>query len=96
MRFPNPLGKEDLDWMGRIIGDFPDAIGGMDGLSWGTDVSGRAQGYQFGLVVRFRDAAAAEAYQVHPRHQDLVQWIRARGGQVLAFDFPTPEHAGPR
>lgn len=88
MRFPEPLSEGDLAWMDKVIGAFPAAIGGMESLAWGTDVSGRAQGYQFGLVVRFRDAAAAQAYQGHPRHQELVQWIRERGGQVLAFDFP--------
>lgn len=90
MRFPHTLAADELAWMNRVIRTWPEVIGGMESLAWGTDVSGRAQGFQFGIVVRFRDEAAAQGYQVHARHQELVHWIRDRAGEVLAFDFPIP------
>lgn len=90
MRFPETLTPDELAWMDQLIRTWPEAMVGLESLAWGTDVSGRAQGCQFGLVVRFRDEAAAAAYQGHPRHQELVHWIRAHAGEVLAFDFPWP------
>ncbi len=96
MRFPHTLTPGDLAAMDDVIRAWPQAIGGIESLAWGTDVSGRAQGCQFGIVVRFRDEAAAQAYQDHPRHQALVHWIREHAGEVQAFDFPILDREPPR
>ncbi len=90
MRFPHTLATGELAFVDQLIRTWPETIGGIESVAWGTDVSGRAQGFQFGIVARFHSEAAAEAYQVHPRHQELVRWIRDRDGEVLAFDFPIP------
>ena len=63
-------------------------ISGILNLTCGEDFSGRAQGYTHGLVVRFTDRAALDAYGPHPAHRrvvdDLIAPIRA---EILAFDF---------
>jgi antibiotic biosynthesis monooxygenase (ABM) superfamily enzyme len=41
----------------------------------GKNVSPRGQGYVIGGVMKFPDAAALEAYNVHPVHQALLQWL---------------------
>lgn len=88
IKFPHELGTEDLAFISAVVGSWPGEIQGLDSVNWGTDVSGRSQGYQLALVLRFSTAEAAHGYQPHPRHQDLVRWIRAHDGEVLAFDFP--------
>ncbi len=57
-------------------------------LSVGENFSARAQGYQCGLVVRFKDRAALDAYGPHPAHQDVVEnLINPIREDVLALDF---------
>ncbi len=47
-------------------------IPGIVDLSCGENFCIRSQGFQCGLVVRFQDRAALEAYGPHPAHQDVV------------------------
>ena len=48
-------------------------IPGIVDLSCGANFSERAKGYTHGLVVRFTDRAALEAYGPHTEHQRVVQ-----------------------
>ena len=65
-----------------------DKIPGIVSLSCGENFCDRAQGYTHGLVVRFVDKAALEAYQPHPAHQEVVeQLIKPIKLQVLAMDY---------
>ena len=41
----------------------------------GRNVSPRGQGYVIGGVMKFADAAALEAYNIHPAHQALLKWL---------------------
>ena len=44
--------------------------------SWvGRNESPRGAGYELGGVMKFADAAACEAYGVHPAHQKLLSWL---------------------
>jgi hypothetical protein len=63
-------------------------IPGIVDLSCGTNFSDRAKGYTHGLVVRFADRAALEAYGPHPEHQRVVQnFITPIRADVLALDY---------
>ena len=63
-------------------------VPGILDLACGADFSDRAQGYTHGLVVRFPDRAALDAYGPHPAHQTVVQTqIKPIVADVLAFDF---------
>src|SRR5262249_46284128 len=57
-------------------------------LSCGANFSSSAKGYTLGLVGRFKDRAALEAYLAHPEHQrvvhSLINPIRA---DLLIFDY---------
>ena len=65
-----------------------DSVPGILALACGVDFSGRAQGYTHGLVVRFPDRAALDAYGPHPAHQAVVETqIKPIVSDVLAFDF---------
>jgi hypothetical protein len=63
-------------------------IPGIVDLTCGTNFSDRAKGYTHGLVVRFKDQAALEAYGPHPEHQRVVQnFITPIRAEILALDY---------
>ena len=63
-------------------------VPGIVDLVCGTNFCDRAQGYTHGLVVRFTDRAALDAYGPHPAHQEVVQnLILPIRETTLAFDF---------
>lgn len=70
-------------------------VPGMTGFEAGADVSpeGLARGYTHAFVVTFADAAARDAYLVHPDHQKAGARLvaAAEGGidGVLVVDFET-------
>lgn len=43
--------------------------------SYSANTSPRSQGFTHGGVMKFRDAAALQAYFIHPVHQELVDWL---------------------
>ncbi len=53
----------------------------------GRNVSPRGQGFVIGGVMKFADAAALEAYNIHPAHQALLKWLVPLIDAV-EFDFP--------
>ena len=63
-------------------------IPGIVDLSCGLNFSDRNKGYQTGLIVRFQDREALEAYGPHPEHQNVVQnMIAPIRSEVLAVDY---------
>ncbi len=65
-----------------------DKIPGILDFSCGENFSERAKGFTHGLVLRFADRAALEAYFPHPEHQRVVQkYINPIRAETLVFDF---------
>ncbi|MEA5519025.1 MAG: Dabb family protein [Limnoraphis robusta] len=63
-------------------------IPGIIDLSCGENFSERSQGFQHGLVVKFTDKSALEAYTPHPDHQAVVQnLIKPILADILAVDY---------
>lgn len=63
-------------------------IPGIVDLSCGANFSERAKAFTHGLVVRFPDRAALEAYGPHPEHQRVVRnFINPIRADVLALDY---------
>jgi hypothetical protein len=63
-------------------------IPGIVDLSCGTNFCDRSKGYTHGLVVRFTDRAALDAYGPHPEHQRVVQnLIKPLAADILALDY---------
>jgi hypothetical protein len=75
----------------------PERIPGITGFSGGADISkeGLTKGFTHGFSMTFTDAAARDAYLVHPEHQRVVKQLSPllEGGieGVLAFDFSDGE-----
>lgn len=63
-------------------------IPGILDLMCGANFTDRGKDFTHGLVVRFTDKAALEAYGPHPEHQRVVQnFINPIRADILAFDF---------
>jgi len=60
------------DRMVAELGALKEKIDGIVDLTVGHNFSARNQGYEIGLVVRFRDRDALEAYLPHPEHRGCV------------------------
>jgi hypothetical protein len=64
-------------------------IDGVDDLHVGADVVRSARSYDTGLLIRFRDRAALEAYQTNPRHVPVSQHGASLSAHIVAVDFLT-------
>ena len=53
----------------------------------GKNVSPRGQDFVIGGVMKFADAAALEAYNIHPAHQALLKWLVPLI-DAIEVDFP--------
>ena len=65
----------------------PAQIPGILHLACGEDFSGRSQGYQVGLVVRFESREALANYGPHPAHETFIATFRPLWESVMALDF---------
>lgn len=57
------------------ISAFAGTIDGLEAVTVGNNESPNCGGFAFGGIMRFTDAAAYQAYAVHPAHQDLLSWL---------------------
>ena len=66
---------EMKDRAAREIRALQGQIPGLVETSYNANISPRSQGFTHGGVMKFRDKAALDAYNTHPVHQKLVQWL---------------------
>ena len=62
----------------RAITEIRNLQGQIPGLleTWvGVNISPRSQGYELGGVMKFADRTTLKAYEGHPVHQNLLQWL---------------------
>jgi hypothetical protein len=83
--------KKDLDTAARAqhrerLRALKDIDGIID-LRVGEDVVRSPRSYDTGLVIAFRDRAALDAYQTHPRHLAVAEFGPANCESVVAVDF---------
>jgi hypothetical protein len=62
-------------------------IGGLLDLTVGADIVGSPRSYDTGLIVRFADRGALEAYQKHPQHVPVAQHGVSLCEHIVAVDF---------
>ncbi len=55
----------------------------------GVDVVRSARSYDVGLITKFDDLAGLEAYQVHPVHVEVANYIKTHSKGSVAVDFVT-------
>jgi len=78
---------EEQTAMLQALRALPGQIQGIQHLACGYDFSGRSNGYQIGLVVRFTNREALDLYQPHPLHQAFVEKFKPLWEDVKALDF---------
>ena len=64
-------------------------IPGITDFSIGTNNSpeGLADGLTHGFVMKFKDAAARDAYLPHPEHEKFKSFVRPHIERVVVFDY---------
>jgi stress responsive alpha/beta barrel protein len=74
-RFKAGVTEEQKVRIEREISRLHEEIPGVLETWVGRNDSPRGQGYEWGGVMKFTDAAACEAYGAHPVHQKLLGWL---------------------
>jgi hypothetical protein len=74
-RWKTALTEEQKQRIFTEISALQGQIPGLLETSVGFNTSPRAQGYEFGGVMKFPDRASFEAYNEHPIHQQLLTWL---------------------
>jgi len=72
----------------KALKSLKESVPGVLDLSAGLNFSERSQGFEIGLLVRFSDRAALEAYGPHPAHQAVVRdYINPIKADVIVVDY---------
>jgi Stress responsive A/B Barrel Domain len=88
IRWTEEASRAAIDSAMAELWGLKDKIAGIVELSVGANFSERAKGFTHGMVVRFTDRAALEAYGPHPEHQRVVQNVLGPiRADILIFDF---------
>lgn len=88
MPWTDEASQEAIDNALAELRGLTDKIAGIVDLSCGANFSERAKGYTHGLVIRFADRAALEAYFPHPEHQRVVQdFINPIRAETVILDY---------
>ena len=69
------ITEAQQDRMIHEIGDLKKHIPLVLESHIGKNISARGQGFAIGGVMKFADRAALEAYNAHPVHQALLEWL---------------------
>jgi len=103
-RFRADVAEADKVHVYAALGRLGEVVPGILGASFGSNVSpeGVAQGFDDGFVIDFADAAARDAYLVHPDHvvvgAALVALLDRGLDGLVVFDIEVvgvSEPAGP-
>jgi len=80
--------EEQKQRMVAELSGLKEKIPGIVDLSVGRNFSDRNQGFEIGLVVRFRDREALEVYLPHPAHRGCVEtYINPIREDVIVVDY---------
>jgi len=59
----------------------------LNSIEVGVNVVESVRAYDIGIVTRFDDLAAMDAYQVHPFHQGILAFMKDKVETVVAIDY---------
>ncbi len=95
MRWSSTAAPDVAARIERLVAAVRAEIPGVVETTHGPGVSpeGLEQGFEYGLYMRFVDAAARDAYLPHPTHQPLARLIGDNADAVLVFDLAAPPTA---
>jgi antibiotic biosynthesis monooxygenase (ABM) superfamily enzyme len=72
-----------MDKIRALAGKVPS----LRSLEVGQNVVPSARAYDLALIARFDDLAGLQAYQIHPQHVPVLDYMRAVSERSAAVDF---------
>jgi Stress responsive A/B Barrel Domain len=88
LRFQPGTVSADVQRVEQAFAALPQQIAQVQSLAWGINESpeGLDHGYTHCFTLHFADAAARDAYLVHPAHQAFSALARPHLAEVLVID----------
>ena len=90
MKLKADVTEEQIGALTQALLKMGDEIPGIEEISAGVNSSseGKNQGYNYGMLVRFPDAAARDNYLPHPFHlKTSSEHLRPMADDVLVLDY---------
>lgn len=93
LRFARSVNSTDREQIYGELRALKSKVDGLVAANFGANVSpeGLGQGFNDGFTIDFRDAAARDAYLVHPDHQaaggKLVSMLEGGVSGLVVFDL---------
>ena len=82
--------KNDFELGLRSLLAIPSVVEGSVGIPAATDRPSVDRSYAFALLLKFRDIAAHDGYQVHPVHKAFHDRCVKYWSKVVVYDFVDP------
>lgn len=89
VKFKEGTTSEQIDQLFESLLDLTENVEGIDDYVSGENSSPENlnKGYTHGFVMSFHDAAARDAYLVHPEHEKIKASILPLVDDIVVFDF---------
>ena len=93
VKFRSDVGDAEKQSIFAALDALRDVVDGIEAAHFGRNVSpeGLGKGFDDGFTIDFRDAAARDAYLVHPAHQEagarLVAALHGGIDGLVVFDL---------
>ena len=88
-KFKSDAAKADIEKVTKEFAALKTRIPGIEQLEWGTNSSkeGLDKGFTHCWILGFKDAAARDAYLIHPEHKKFVEVVKPILEEALVVDF---------
>lgn len=80
---------ENIERTRAVLAGLEGEVPSLRSLEVGVDVLKKERSYDIALTATFDDLDGLEAYQVHPAHLKVVEFIAAVRDSVVAVDYET-------
>jgi hypothetical protein len=89
LKFKDGTSEEQIAKFFEELLDLSETVPGIDDYVSGANCSseGRSQGMSHGFIMTFSDAAARDAYILHPEHERFKTMALTIVENVLIFEF---------
>jgi hypothetical protein len=79
--------KDKVQELRQTLAGLDGKIPELKSIEVGVDVLHSARSYDVALITRFDSMADLDAYQIHPEHQKVIQYIQSVQAASAAVDF---------
>ncbi|ARK29910.1 Dabb family protein [Halalkalibacter krulwichiae] len=90
VKFKNKIAVEQREELIQKSKKLKEHIVGIIDIQQGFNFSDRNQGYEYAATILFKDKHALEQFGSHPKHLDVVSYLREIGlDDIVVVDFET-------